>query len=55
MVMRIMYSSYSCEVCDGFLSSESVPKAVISQYDLNKMTPSTMMSTPLTLTQISAF
>ena len=30
-----MYSSDSCEVCYGMLSSESVPKMVISQYDLN--------------------
>ena len=33
--MRIAYSSYSCEVYYGLLSSEPVPKAAISQYDLD--------------------
>ena len=34
--MRIAYSSYSCGVCYGMLLSEPVPKAAISQYDLNQ-------------------
>ena len=34
MVVRIAYSSYSCEVYYGLLSFEPVTEAAISQYDL---------------------